>query len=685
MQLTFLKEAWDVSLWMPGDSLEHLQAETEAGVDTEYEVMETHGSVMKPVLAQFAFPGAKVAYAVWWKYMAEFMKDLNAICPGLTYHFFNLGNDLEALDWRSNQLLDLTFNHDSRVTDLLIRCSLYELTQGTFFSSMGLAYYTAKYVGVQLSKDDDIRLTFKQDMELTPRHVLYACEDAVATLTLAQTVPAQVLESKKTRGGVALYFMGRRGYPGDRELCNELKAEQVKIMGQHVRYLDTWGVGPSKILGESTGLTGSTKEMNKILLVMEHQLGITFPRTPKDPDKVSLKEDDAILPFIRKGLKVHPLILEHKAYQHAQKMVSTYLNDEHLCEDGKWHPRYLPIKMNGRTGAVRPPAQTYPRKGRYRNIFTAGVNPETGKRRVILAIDVCQAELCALAQSNYQKFGFSVMRDLINNDIDLHYWFGTEVIAAKMLNLVIAQLTALQVQGYRKDSKPVNFGIPGGLGPTSFVIYARNTWGRTFTLEFAKEVKEYWLEAFPECRKHLKPTPDPVWTLTHLRNNIKAAGVPSNLVRTLNSMEQCIVCMTDQGFTDKQVSNILWESNRYQVQTIHGRIKRNSPYSAACNYAFSAPTADAMSEQLGECEKLQLPLVNFVHDENHFLLDVDENLQANVIRCNNAVKEPVQRMIPDVKIKTEVALMYAWDKRAKQIYEDGELVIWEPWMAEDDE
>ena len=46
---------------------------------------------------------------------------------------------------------------------------------------------------------------------------------------------------------------------------------------------------------------------------------------------------------------------------------------------------------------------------------------------VMCSCDYNQQELIALAQVTYTRFGHSLMRDLINNDIDIHGFMGTTI------------------------------------------------------------------------------------------------------------------------------------------------------------------------------------------------------------------------------------------------------------------
>jgi len=76
------------------------------------------------------------------------------------------------------------------------------------------------------------------------------------------------------------------------------------------------------------------------------------------------------------------------------------------------------------------------------------------------------------------------------------------------------------------------------------VTFARKSYGLTFTVEQAKELKELWCQMDPVFRKHLKPPTDP----------------------------------DNPGY--------------YIGRTTTGRIRRRSEYCAACNYPFGSSGAD---------------------------------------------------------------------------------------------
>lgn len=115
------------------------------------------------------------------------------------------------------------------------------------------------------------------------------------------------------------------------------------------------------------------------------------------------------------------LLKAYTTYKHAEKMISTYLKPEYIASDGRMHPHFNSIVRTGRTSCSSPNLQNIPaRDARYplRNMFKA---PDG---MYIVSTDFNFIELVSFAQSCISRFGFSVMGDIINADVDPHYWFA---------------------------------------------------------------------------------------------------------------------------------------------------------------------------------------------------------------------------------------------------------------------
>lgn len=695
MQVQFNDRSWKVRLYDESLDLSFIAREQECGMDTEFEVCD-RGSEKKIVVMQVAWWDSGICDVVPWPLVQHYISEVERISSeagnDIVWDLFPAGVDLDAVKYRENFLFEQTFRRDKYlVRDMAMRLSLYEQSIGQYKATLSLAYYTKKYLGVILEKDDEIRLNFRQDKPLTDEEIQYGGLDAIATLMLGRTIPEQPLEPVKTQGAVALHFCGERGYPADITFLKEQQTRELDDLYSVYGYLSDWGYWPGKIMTrdketnevvpQATGMSGGETELQKVLHTFEHRYGLDFKRTAsKKKDTISLSDEDAERAFLARDLPVHPLIVKYKEFKHAQKMLSSYLKPELVMPDGKWHPRFNPMMKNGRTSATGPAIQTLPRKGGHRGIFCAAPG------HLILAVDVCQAELCALAQANWIRFGKSRMRELINEDQDLHKWFAKEYICKRIYEKDWDLLTPQERDSMRKDAKPVNFGLPGGLGEASFQAYALNSWGREFDRDTIHKLRESWFEAYPETRDHLKPQEDEEATLRTMQAELRNYKIHSPSL--LHTVEDICSCLNDNGWTQKEVNQFCFRCGKYQVTTFQGHKLRNCNFTDACNYAFSVPTADTMSDVLGESERLGLPLINFVHDEVHYHLPMrdEEKLQAQVRQGTELIRSITQKWIPDTLIKVEPALMRKWYKEAEPVwYEDGSLGVWEPPKAEEED
>jgi DNA polymerase I-like protein with 3'-5' exonuclease and polymerase domains len=298
--------------------------------------------------------------------------------------------------------------------------------------------------------------------------------------------------------------------------------------------------------------------------------------------------------------------------------------------------------------------QNLPRKEGMRECF----RPRAGC--LFGAVDYAMAELVALAQICYTRFGYSKLREALNAGQDPHVLLG-----AKILGLDYTEAMARYIAGdpilkkARQDAKPVSFGFPGGLGIEAFIEYARVTYGAIFDEDKARAYKEAWLTLYPEMRDYFR------WF----------SG------------------LCDQtGFCDIQ-------------QFMSKRVRGHIPYTVACNTMFQGLTADgakaALYESIRRCyipvyvdEKMnaislrvgQRPpswaqlsklygsrIVNFVHDEEVAEMKEEKGHEV-VFELAHVMRSEYQPFTPDVIIRTEECLMRRWRKGAKPVTHNGKSV-----------
>jgi DNA polymerase I-like protein with 3'-5' exonuclease and polymerase domains len=350
-------------------------------------------------------------------------------------------------------------------------------------------------------------------------------------------------------------------------------------------------------------------------------------------------------------------------------------------EDGRVHAKFSPMMRTGRTSCSGPPLQQYPRKqlvgadgkpvGEVRGIYI----PSQGY--YMLATDYCQLELCALAESCYRRFGRSKMGDLINDGLDTHLWFGNEFGRYKGMVFDPDDKEHPVTADLRQRAKASDFGFPGGLGPATFVAYARN-YGVDLTLDEATELREMWFNSFPEMRDHLRHEVDDISTRFEIRKFLADIRKPNDKVTTVRDLEEYLVsCGYTEEFARKSSSHL----TRYMMTTLTGRKKRNCAFCAAANLEFQAPAADGAKLALWAGYVLGWRMVNFIHDE--ILQEVSQALEleertAFVEEVESTMIREMESVLPRMKIKVESSLSARWLKGAKHKTDDnGNLLVWQ--------
>lgn len=330
------------------------------------------------------------------------------------------------------------------------------------------------------------------------------------------------------------------------------------------------------------------------------------------------------------------VLRELASYQNAGKLRSTYLPVVQRGTREPIHARYGLVE-SGRTSCSNPNLQNLPRNGGVRECFV----PRKGN--VFVAADYSVIELVCLAQVLVSNYGVenSQMAQAIISGQDLHI-----VTAASILDLTYEETLKrykagdAHVKATRQLAKGLSFGIPGGLGAEKLRQLLRG-YGHDVTVERARELKELWLERFPEMRLYF---------------------------RTLSALST--------AFPDGEM--------RWKHQ-ITGFMRGGLDYCSAANHQFQHLAAygakmavytvqRACCVQEGPLKGCRL--VAFVHDE--LVLEVPE------ARCDDAAKELVDLMItqfsvatPDVPVKAEAVAMRRWCKDAKPQYDEaGKLVPW---------
>ncbi len=442
-------------------------------IDTETSLI-TSPAIIPNLILTTAYDGGDSVYIIKNHSVSNFIE---AHCNAKLL-FFNAAFDIPVLETQ-----DTSLDHHIRHSKLLDGQILYRLLnialEGQEAQKWSLDHVTLQLTGQILSKDDGIRLTFGQYLQdgivdyssISKEHLEYACLDPIATHICTKKILAQIaLLPTSTNlahdinlvGDLALAQVTRNGVHIDQERVNLLRGqlEKDKVLNEEI--LATYGY--------LKGKKGNTKVLEDICIREQFILPVT------ETGKMSCTKT-SLEPY-----RDHSFISAYLSFKGFSKQ-QNFLNE---LTKSVVHPRYNTIKVTSRTSCSKPNYQQMPRLGDVRGCFI----PKPGN--VLIDCDYSMIELCALADVNLKLFKYSYMADQINKGNDLHKY-----LASKIYNCSESEVTKEQ----RQFSKIGNFGFGADMGAETFVSHAAKS-GYKITLDEAIEVKEGYLNAYPEMRKY---------------------------------------------------------------------------------------------------------------------------------------------------------------------------------------
>lgn len=418
-------------------------------------------------------------------------------------------------------------------------------------------------------------------------------------------------------------------------------------------------------------------------------------------------------------MHLSPMLEEYAHRQSLQKLVNTELpRMSHRDADGKpirdaaiVHPLFDVLKTTGRTSSYA--SDGFP-SFNCQNVHSGIKNKDGTKMDVrgcfiprpgnlMASIDYSYMELCTLAQKCIDLFGASKLADIINAGLDPHAWLGSQLcfqldadfkamvndgirdgdIAASSGvadDPVFVMFSKMEHCGedtwegmfkhYRKMAKPTGLGYPGGLGPKTFIKYAKATFGVHVDLETATALRDAWRTALPEMPRYFE------WI-----NN--ACPDPRHKGR--------LVEFKDAKTGEKKTREV----------PLFAYFSPMGLYRPACDYCAAANGAGLQTPS-AEGAKLAvltvarscfdpamdsilygtvIPLA-FVHDEIIFEVVDDGRSGEYLSAAAELMVESFKQITPAINVKAVPVLMRRWDKDAKPVFDaQGKLIVWEPRAA----
>jgi DNA polymerase I len=295
------------------------------------------------------------------------------------------------------------------------------------------------------------------------------------------------------------------------------------------------------------------------------------------------------------------------------------------------------IAASGRGTSSKPNVQNPRRLPGIREAFT----PREGK--VYAQADFSGLELHTLAQCCITLFGHSALGQVLNAGFDPHTAFAADILGISYEEAYErAEAKEPICDNARQTAKVANFGFPGGLGAEKLCLFARKTYGVLLTEERARELKQQWLERWPEMREFFRYVGDLI---------------------------------------DENTGEALVE------QVFSQRLRGGCHYTAACNTYFQGLGADAAKRAhylvtracYAEPQSVLYGSrpVNQVHDET--ILETDDNERAHdvAIELGRLMCQGADEFLPDVPSRVKPLLARCWAKDSKPVYDANKRLI--PW------
>ena len=351
-----------------------------------------------------------------------------------------------------------------------------------------------------------------------------------------------------------------------------------------------------------------------------------------------------------------------------EKLFSTYVEVLEAGTRVPINPEANTLVSTQRTSYSKPNLQQLPRKGLIRNCFV----PRPGW--VYVSNDYAALELCTLAQVCFSLFGASVMRGAINAGQDLH-----TRLAARLAGVTYEEGLALKdakdpvITNLRQAAKPVNFGLPGLMGPPKLVSTARKDGVRFCELanvsarcgDNRKVVKYKGREIAPTCCECLTLATDyqQVWYAEwpEMREYHNA---------TVHQAEECADGTPLESFGQGMLR---LEEN---ASAVSNHFFQNLAAQGA-KHALWLIQREAYTDRSSVLYNSQRTVV-FVHDET-FSEVREEVLHEGAHRVAELMVSGMREYCPDVKITVEPAACRRWFKGADKVLNTaGRLAPWWP-------
>ncbi len=735
--------------WQPGYRLRGrlLAIDTETAPIDEYEV---------PPLALATAAGDRGQVLIHPDDLSHFIlahSDCEFVCHNVAFDFWVIHehlsrrNETQALDVWKNLVMSRRL-HDTMLLDILLRLA-EDNNENNDAPTVprNLAEVVLCYTGLEVSKEDPYRLRFGEIIgrdwnQVDPRFFEYAIKDPITTLLAYREMGAKahdcmmehgfdqsrvdrfsiypdaiqrfglLSESIQVEGAIALSQITRYGLHTDTQWKQAAASEYQRQLDPLIHEFVTNYPGILKqdrqgqlVITESGQPSKSTgllkRQLERVIdeICINTLRVIKVPQTEKGKTSLSLDAWSSLIdyhPFLRLWSDFEKLVKRRQFFAMFNKPVI--------------HPRYTVMVKTGRTSCSNPNLQQIPREDAFRQIIV----PSPG--HLLLSVDYSFIELVTLAAVCQARFGFSHLGDVIRQGIDPHCYTAAMLVGISLsdfMNLKDSDKDRFKLA--RQQAKPVNFGVPGGMGPVALVEYARATYGVTLSQQQAEHFyHQLTTVIYPELGHYLADTgmaylagqlhvPEPVCRDTFGFGNMtpstaativrkivagnpqKADGTPykadfvCRVWDDLNALNRNPELSAD---LQRRVGNPQFTARLFDMAavTLTGRIRGNTTYTQQRNTPFQSLASDGAKRALGRLVLAGYRVVGFVHDEILVELPdqggyVDRTSVEDVVTI---MRDAMQEMVGDLPVGCEYTLSTCWSKSADLIVNGDKILPWRP-------
>lgn len=402
--------------------------------------------------------------------------------------------------------------NSGRVRDTMLQMSLINLaiTGDVTGSGRTLADLVQSYLGIDISagKEEDAWRFKYEELMNTPitlwpyEAVRYAEDDSMYTLEVYKAqvsrVDPDILENVHVH--VASHFALRGAE------INGIRVDSAKIEAIRLELAKNMEPLKEKLVEVGLIRSNGTQDKKKLEEFCEKWGILTRTKTGR-------------LSSSRKQLGQlqceDPIYKAYMDFSAKQKMLTTFLPQ---LAFPRIHPKYNPMVNTLRTscfssdyykgGKSSVPSvnlQQIPRDNSLRSCFL----PE--EEHKIVCMDYANLELACAAQTYFNFFGSSKMRDVLNTGRNLHTHLGR--ILYNDMNKTALTLDEYERLLYNKDkdakmarqtAKPINLGCPGGQSAETIRRTASEAYGVKISLEQASRWREIARDEYPEIEKFFR-------------------------------------------------------------------------------------------------------------------------------------------------------------------------------------